>query len=147
VSSTPENSVLMATSEKLEAVSIWFPPGEQDAGGGHEESKTAYGNCSKETRSRIADVLETIESLIKDRAPVEHWYLHLVAVEPRFMGKGLSAKLIRPMLRFADENHLPSTLTTQHKANIALYEHLGFRVVEARKVPSTELYFWFMQHG
>jgi GNAT superfamily N-acetyltransferase len=147
VTSAPDNSLLMATSAGLEGVTIWFPPGKQDEGGGHEESREAYGSCSRETRLRVAAILETIESLIKDRAPTEHWYLHLVAVEPRFMGRGYSSKLILPVTKFADDVHLPSTLVTQHEANIALYEHLGFRVVEARQVPSTSLHFWFMQHN
>jgi GNAT superfamily N-acetyltransferase len=147
VTSAPPGSLMLASSPKLEAVSIWFPPGRQDEGGGHAESKEDYGFCLDETRARVAAVLETIESLIRERAPARHWYLHLVAVEPQFMNRGYSAKLILPVLRFADQRQLPSTLVTQHESNIALYEHLGFRVVEARRVPSTRLHFWFMQHG
>jgi hypothetical protein len=147
VTSIPENSLLLASSPALEAESIWFPPGGQDAGGGHEESKEAYEDCSKETRSRVGVILETIESLIKDCAPEKHWYLHLVAVEPKFMGQGYSTGLILPVVRFADMHQLPSTLVTQHAANVALYQHLGFRIIEARKVPSTKLNFWFMQHN
>jgi hypothetical protein len=146
VNSAPEGSILMGTSPELEAVSIWFPPGNQDESGGHSESKEAYGSCSKETRSRVAAVLEAIETLIIECAPASHWYLHLVAVDPQYMNGGLSSRLILPMLRFADDQKLPGTLVTQHEGNIALYSHLGFRVIKSRNVPSTRLNFWFMQH-
>jgi ribosomal protein S18 acetylase RimI-like enzyme len=146
VTSAPEGSILMGTSTELEAVSIWFPPGNQDESGGHAESKEAYGSCSKETRYRVAAVLEAIETLITECAPANHWYLHLVAVDPEHMNQGLSSRLILPMLLFSDDQKLPGTLVTQHEGNIALYEHLGFRVIKSRNVPSTKLNFWFMQH-
>jgi GNAT superfamily N-acetyltransferase len=146
VTSAPEDSILMGTSPKLEAISIWFPPGSQDESGGHAESKEAYGACSKETRSRVAAVLEAIETLIIECAPARHWYLHLVAVDPAFMNQGLSTRLILPVLQFSDDQKLPGTLVTQHEGNIALYQHLGFRVIKSRNVPSTKLNFWFMQH-
>ncbi len=145
-SSVPVDSVLQASSRNLEAISIWFKPENKDEGGGHEESKEAYSECSKETRTRVLSVVETIESLIKECVPVQHWYLHLVAAKPEFMGKGYTSRLLRQMLSFADSQELPSTLVTQHEANIALYEHLGFRVVKSREVPSTNLHFWFMKH-
>jgi ribosomal protein S18 acetylase RimI-like enzyme len=146
VTSAPENSIMMGTSPELEAVSIWFPPGNQDESGGHSESKEAYGTCLKETRSRVAAVLEAIETLIIECAPARHWYLHLVAVDPKHMNQGLSSRLILPMLQFSDEQKLPATLVTQHEGNIALYEHLGFKVIKSRNVVSTKLNFWFMQH-
>jgi hypothetical protein len=147
VTSAPVDAVLMAVSPALEGVSIWFGPQNKDATGGHDESSEAYQSCTPETRERIARVLSTIESLILECAPSEHWYLHLVAVEPPAMGRGLSSKLILPMLRWADRQGLPATLVTQHEGNIALYQHLGFSVVKSKMVPDSRLHFWFMQHN
>ena len=70
--------------------------------------------------------------------------LQTVGVDPQFQGKGYAGKLLRSMFARIDEEGLPCYLETLDEANIQLYEHFGFTVVERSTVPETKLTNWAM---
>jgi GNAT superfamily N-acetyltransferase len=62
-------------------------------------------------------------------APEKCWSLSAVGVRPERQNLGYGVIVLRPMLRLADEQHLPIYLETENPRNEALYIKLGFRTV------------------
>ena len=85
-----------------------------------------------------------IDSVHKRLIPYKHWFLQTIAVDPQFQGKGYAGKLLGPMLTRMDEECLPCYLETIDEANVSLYEHFGFEVVDKSEVPNTNLTNWAM---
>jgi ribosomal protein S18 acetylase RimI-like enzyme len=73
---------------------------------------------------------ETMEKIHKVRAPEPHWYLMVVGVDPEFQGHGLGSALVREGLALADRASQPCYLETSAPRNLALYQRLGFVVLE-----------------
>jgi ribosomal protein S18 acetylase RimI-like enzyme len=77
-------------------------------------------------------------------APFKHMYLQSLGVDPASQGRGHGGRLLRHMLARLDAAGTPCYLDTLDEQNVGLYEHFGFSVVEASKVPATEFPMWAM---
>lgn len=62
-------------------------------------------------------------------APVTHWYLWGLAVEPGMQRKGLARVLLNSVLQKADRAGESIYLETQNPNNVVVYERFGFRIV------------------
>ena len=129
------NAVRQATSSNLEAASIWFPPGMDHSEGVEPDPFGTDDFADSGTMRRMQAVNDVIAALADGLGQEPQWYLHLVAVRPRFRERGYSSVLIRPMLARADEENLPCTLITQSLGNVRKYESWGFKVVREIPVP------------
>jgi ribosomal protein S18 acetylase RimI-like enzyme len=78
-----------------------------------------------------------VDAYHEKHLPTPHCYLFFIGVDPRSQGQGYGGMLIRPMLEWLDEKGMACYLNTQNEANIGLYEHFGFRVVEQVTLPGT----------
>jgi len=76
-----------------------------------------------------------IERKQAELAPVKHWYLAVLAVDPQHQGKGYASKLLNEMLSYIDEEGLPCYLETEGEKNIAMYQHFGFEAADEFAVP------------
>ena len=85
-----------------------------------------------------------LELMHKRVAPFPHWYLWNTGVDPQFQGKGYASKLLRAMFARIDKEGIPCYLETQREANLTLYQHYGFKVVEQFIAPETEFTNWSM---
>jgi ribosomal protein S18 acetylase RimI-like enzyme len=70
-----------------------------------------------------------------DYAPMPHWYLAAIGVEPAHQGQGIGSALMRPMLERADRDGLHCWLDTHQDENVRLYERHGFEVSERVTLP------------
>ncbi|MBN1160757.1 MAG: GNAT family N-acetyltransferase [Dehalococcoidales bacterium] len=139
-----------ATSVKFEAVAVWFKSvTSRDstwsmvtsgflvmpfiAGISSFRRQMAFGKYAMAVRKRVA--------------PFPHWYLQVLAVDPQFQGQGIASRLLKPMLERIEKDGLPCYLETQAEQNVALYEHLGFRVVEEGTIPGSDIKSWAMLRG
>jgi GNAT superfamily N-acetyltransferase len=59
-----------------------------------------------------------------------HWYLMAVGVVPDAQGQGRGARLLEPVLRRCDADHVPAYLEASTADNARLYERLGFEARE-----------------
>ena len=75
------------------------------------------------------------ERALDDVAPSGWAYLCVVGVEPAEQGRGLGAEVIRSTLAAMAPDHTACLLKTENPANVAVYEHLGFRVVRTVQPP------------
>jgi len=81
-----------------------------------------------------------------DHVPDEPcWFLDIVAVDARARGRGVGRRLIRNTLIPAHTEGLPVFLETANPANLPIYEHLGFRLVERADAPGGGPTIWFMR--
>ena len=81
---------------------------------------------------------EKFAAVIHSRiAPFPHWYLHNIAVQKPFRRKGFAGKLIKPILTELEKREIPCYLETQNPANVPIYEHYGFKVINISKIPGT----------
>ena len=92
-----------------------------------EKDAIRYG---MRTTLRLISFALQIEAMHQRVAPMPHYYLFIAGVAPGQQGKGANAALLRPMLARMDNENMPAYLETQSADNVALYEQLGFRVME-----------------
>jgi GNAT superfamily N-acetyltransferase len=136
-----------ATSAKLEGVAVWFS---SDTRRRTFWSKILSGFIlfplflGPGTVSRQKAFGEYAASVRKRCAPFPHWYLQLLGVDPAHQGKGYASVLLKPMFDRLSKEGQPCFLETQGEKNVALYEHLGFRVAEMGTVPGSDVKSWAM---
>lgn len=71
-------------------------------------------------------------------------YVMIVGISPENQGRGFGGRLIRHVLDEADRDGLPVYLETSTEKNVAMYEHLGFKVLDKIKIPKMNLPQWEM---
>jgi len=88
---------------------------------------------------RAKAILAQIDVLHNKYADVPHFYLDNLGVLASARGKGLSSKLIRPLLEMADSQKVSAYTDTVTKSNVPLYEHFGFQCVEQSPIAGTSI--------
>jgi ribosomal protein S18 acetylase RimI-like enzyme len=92
--------------------------------------------------SRMAAAGRAAFRLRRRLVPFPHWYLGLLAVDPRYQGKGYASALLKPVLAKLERERMPCYLETHKRENAALYEHFGFRVLEELELPGSRIRQW-----
>lgn len=72
------------------------------------------------------------------------WYLYVFVTMPDSRGKGLGSKIMRPMMKYLDDNHQDCYLETLLPINVEIYKNYGFELKEEVKVPNTDLTLYAM---
>lgn len=75
------------------------------------------------------------ERALTEVAPPRWAYLCVVGVEPTAQKRGLGRAVIEASLAAMSNDHATCLLKTENPQNIAVYEHLGFRVVRTVQPP------------
>ena len=86
---------------------------------------------------KIHKIDEYMERKHKELAPMKHWYLAALAVDPEYQGKGWASKLLKEMFLNIDKEGLPCYLETEGEKNVSMYQHFGFKVIGEYIVPDT----------
>ena len=73
-------------------------------------------------------------TLEKKYASFHHVYLSFIGVRPEFQSRGYGAKLLQPMLKYADEHKLPCYLEAPKFKLIEYYSKFGFQLKESASV-------------
>jgi GNAT superfamily N-acetyltransferase len=63
-----------------------------------------------------------------------HYYVRDVGVLPSMQGRGLGGALMRPTIERCDQERLPAYLEASSARSAALYERLGFQLIEELRV-------------
>ncbi|MEH2590547.1 GNAT family N-acetyltransferase [Bradyrhizobium sp. AZCC 1721] len=110
-------------TEGARAAALWLPPG--------VEPDEAEMNAIMEEslRPEISGDIGAIMKGMAEHHPHEpHWYLPLIAADPRWIGQGLGSLLMKHALRRCDEEGIAAYLESSNPRNISLYERHGFKI-------------------
>jgi len=136
---------LYGVGDSLEGIAVWSKPGQKDL----EFGRLVGNGFLKLVFSpflvqfiRAGRIFSRFEAMQKQYAPEPHYYLNTIAVLPEAQGKGLASQLIKPFLAKADAEGVSVYTETMTPANVGLYEHYGFQVMEQYRVPQTDLSIW-----
>ena len=72
------------------------------------------------------------------------WYLYNLSIKKEAQGKGLASKLMRPMLRFCDDEKMVAYLETNKESNVGLYQHYGFDLMREETIPKSSVLHYAM---
>jgi ribosomal protein S18 acetylase RimI-like enzyme len=132
------------TPSPIAGVAAWMSPShpkiteeDRDAAGWREVG-AAWG---AEAFARFQEFATDLREL-PDQEP--HWHLNWLCVEPRYQGQGIGSSLVRLITARADAERVACHLFTFAESNLAIYEHLGFRVAADTILPRTGLRLWIM---
>jgi ribosomal protein S18 acetylase RimI-like enzyme len=134
------------TTDEHAGVALWIPPG-------HEGPSVldslrlmpAIARLAGWRRLRtVTNAIGALEERHARHAPMPHFYLSALGVEPDQQGGGIGTALMRPVLDRCDRDRIPAYLETATGRNVLLYERLGFDVVEELTLPSTDVHGWLM---
>ena len=78
---------------------------------------------------RLYPVLDVINDIQKNHPTQPHYYLQTIGVVPQAQGRGVSSKLISPVLDQCDAMQVGAYLETATAQNVALYRHFGFDLI------------------
>jgi ribosomal protein S18 acetylase RimI-like enzyme len=138
---------VFATSPAMEGVAVWHRPnvaGSTFAGLFRAGFAKIPFVCGLKLSYRLHMCHKHLDGLRSRYAPLPHWNLQLLGVEPSQQKRGHGQGLLKPMLARFDRDQTACCLDTENSVNVAFYERYGFRVVETSVVPTTDVDYWFM---
>ncbi len=142
-----EDALIYADSEEINGFAAWLPFG-------FEGNKTLpflkYGGLKLFLHSGVGFIgrLLTDEkyamNLKKEFTDNYDWYLFNLSIKRDAQGKGIASKLMRPMLRFCDDERMVAYLETNKEANVGLYKHYGFDLMKEERIPTSSVMHYAM---
>ena len=142
-----KDAVIYADSEELNGFAVWLPLGFR---GTEVLPFLKSGGLKFILRSGFSVIgrLITYENyamnLKKEFTGNVDWYLYNLSVKKSAQGKGIAGKLLRPMLRFCDEENIVTYLETNKESNVSLYEHFGFELSKKEPIPKSPVMHYAM---
>ena len=131
-----------ASSEKLEGVAAWLPPGKAPFGGWQIIRSVPLSilvRFARQGSGRMWAYSRFVDNLHRRLVPYPHWYLQIIGVNPAYQGQGFSSRLVRPVLERIDRERMPCFLETNTEKNVTIYQRFGFEVVSEDKIPGTQV--------
>lgn len=128
-------------TDDLAAVAMWDSPGKSDAETAHAEEVWARyrATAGEDAFERLA----SYNGAVAATSPAEpHWYLGVLATDPRRQREGLASAVLAPTLEEADQLGLACCLETSTAGNRRFYEHRGFTQVTEIHLPGGPPTWW-----
>jgi GNAT superfamily N-acetyltransferase len=136
---------MYGVGDPLQAVAIWSFPGQRGIDPAaliNLMAVTLLFNPAILAFRRALPIFTRFAEMQRRYAPEPHYYLNTIGVAPEAQGSGRASQLIKPVLAQADDRSCSVYTETMTLSNVGLYEHYGFRCVEAYAVPRTNLHIW-----
>ena len=135
-----EDALLYADSEELNGFAVWLPFGFTGSktmpflinGGIKLILHSGFGIIG-----RLLTYEKYAMNLKKEFTDNYDWYLYNLSIKKDAQGKGIASKLMRPMLRFCDDERMVAYLETNKESNVSLYKHYGFDLMKEELIPKT----------
>jgi len=130
------------SSQKLEGVAAWLPPGKALFGEWRiirSVPLSVLVRFGRQGASRMRAYGRFVDNLHRRLVPYPHWYLQIIGVGPAYQGQGFCSRLLRPVLERIDRERMSCYLETNAGKNVAIYRRFGFEVVSEDKMPGMEV--------
>jgi ribosomal protein S18 acetylase RimI-like enzyme len=131
-----------ASSERLEGVAAWLPPGESPFGLRQVIRSVALPilvRFGRQGAGRMWTYGRFVDNHHRRLVPFPHWYLEIIGVGPAYQGQGFSSRLLRPLLERIDRERMPCFLETNTAKNVAIYRRFGFEIASEDRLPGAEV--------
>ena len=142
-----EDAVIYADSEEMNGFAAWLPFG-------FTGNKTLPFLFSGGLKLIFHSGLGMIKRLLtyenyamglkKQYTDHYDWYLFNLSIKKDAQGRGLASKLMRPMLRFCDNERMTAYLETNKEQNVGLYQHYGFDLMREELIPGSPVMHYSM---
>ncbi|MGI2335992.1 MAG: GNAT family N-acetyltransferase [Dehalogenimonas sp.] len=129
-------------SKEFEGISAWLPPGKAPFNSWQmirSVSPSVIMDFGRLGAKKMQAYNSFADDMHRQLAPYPHWYLQILGIDPAWQGKGMSRRLVRPLLERFDLENLPCYLETNTEKNVAIYQRFGFEVLSEGVVPGTKL--------
>ncbi len=142
-----KDAIIYADSEELNGFAAWLPFGFT---GNKALPFLLKGGLKLFFHSGFGLIgrLQTYEkyamNLKKEFTDNYDWYLFNLSVKKDAQGKGIASKLMRPMLKFCDDEKMVAYLETNKEQNVGLYNHYGFELKKEELIPKTNVMHYAM---
>lgn len=135
-----KDAVIYADSEEINGFAVWLPFGFNGSktlpflfnGGLELIFHSGFGIIS-----RLLTYETYAMKLKKEYTDNFDWYLYNLSIKKSAQGKGIASKLMRPMLKFCDDEKMVAYLETNKASNVSLYNHYGFDLKREEIIPKT----------
>ena len=142
-----EDAVIYADSEEINGFAAWLPFGFTGSktlpfllNGGLE----LFLHAGFGLIGRLQTYEDYAMNLKKQFTDHYDWYLFNLSVKKDAQGKGIASKLMRPMLKFCDDERMVAYLETNKDLNVGLYQHYGFELMKEEQIPKTPVMHYAM---
>lgn len=132
----------LRTIREADAVAAWMPP----------ELAARFDELARSGRAAVlahtdddGARFDAFWDWVAEHLPNDAWYLDFVGVDPAHQGRGFGTALVRDGLARARASGSSGFLLTETPGNVALYERLGFHVVDLADAPGGGPRIWFMR--
>ena len=142
-----EDAVIYADSEEINGFAAWLPFGFT---GSKAVPFLVSGGLKLIFHSGLGIIgrllaYETYAmNLKKEFTDNYDWYLYNLSIRKDAQGKGIASKLMRPMLKFCDDERMVAYLETNKEANVGLYRHYGFDLMKEERIPKSPVIHYAM---
>ena len=142
-----EDAIIYADSEEMNGFAVWLPFGFT---GNKTMPFLANGGLKLIFHSGLGLIgrLLTYETyamnLKKEFTDHYDWYLFNLSIKKDAQGKGIASKLLRPMLKFCDDEKMVAYLETNKEGNVSLYKHYGFELKKEELIPKSPVMHYSM---
>jgi ribosomal protein S18 acetylase RimI-like enzyme len=134
---------LWTTKGDLVGCARWLPPaGSQTRIGAALKALVTTPLRLRESMSRFLAYGRAVEELRMRAAPVAHWYLAGIGVDPLERRKGYGGALLAPGIEAAQRDRVPCVLLTNSEQNLSFYGKHGFEVVLEDDTPPGGPHAW-----
>ena len=142
-----EDAIIYADSEEINGFAAWLPFGFTGnkaipfllKGGLRLILHSGFGIIG-----RLSAYEKYAMNLKKEYTDNYDWYLFNLSVRKDAQGKGIASKLLRPMLKFCDDERMVAYLETNKESNVGLYQHYEFDLMNEEQIPKTPVMHYAM---
>jgi len=137
---TIKNGCVFSLDENVTGLIELLPPGKTTANLWrifHNGGVKMLINMNIATIKKLLAFDEWIESNHKKNAPMSHYYLRILAVDPACQQKGIGTLLVKAALSKITKDY-PVYLETHNEKNILFYKKFGFKITEEVIIPSSD---------
>ena len=142
-----KDAIIYADSEEMNGFAVWIPFGFTGnkaipflkSGGLKLIFHSGFGIIN-----RLSAYEKYAMNLKKEFTDNYDWYLFNLSIKKDAQGKGIASKLMRPMLRFCDDERMVAYLETNKESNVPIYEHYGFSLMKEELIPKTPVMHYSM---
>jgi ribosomal protein S18 acetylase RimI-like enzyme len=136
---------LWTTTEGMHGCSRWLAPGRPGVNAGPAvRAIVATPWLLRGATSRFLAYGRAVDNLRRLAAPVPHWYLAGIGVEPDEQRRGIGGALMAPGIEAAERDGVPCALLTNSEQNLSFYEAQGFVTMLEGQTPRGGPRAWMM---